>query len=81
MNGSFSKASRFSAGSTTYGYKSDLAGVTIGSDYAFGAGYAAGVSVSFGTGSEVKKTVQASRMKLITTESISTASGPTNTSI
>ena len=51
LNGSFSKASRFSAGSTTYGYKSDLAGVTIGSDYAFGNGYAAGVSVSFGTGS------------------------------
>ena len=51
LNGSFSKATRFSAGSTTYGYKSDLAGVTIGSDYAFGNGYATGVSVSFGTGS------------------------------
>lgn len=51
LNGSFSKASRFSAGSTNYGYKSDLAGVTIGSDYAFGNGYAAGVSVNFGTGS------------------------------
>lgn len=51
LNGSFSKANRFSAGSTTYGYKSDLAGVTIGSDYAFGNGYATGVSVSFGTGS------------------------------
>lgn len=51
LNGSFSKANRFSAGSTTYGYKSDLAGVTIGSDYVFGRYYAAGVSVSFGTGS------------------------------
>ena len=51
LNGSFSKATRFSAGSTTYGYKSDLAGVTIGSDYAFGNAYATGVSVSFGTGS------------------------------
>ncbi len=51
LNGSFSKASSFSAGSATYGYKSDLAGVTVGSDYAFGNGFAAGAAVSFGTGS------------------------------
>ena len=51
INGSFSKAGNYSAGLTDYGYKSDLSGVTVGSDYAFGNGYAAGLAVSFGKGS------------------------------
>lgn len=51
MNGFLSKTNDYSAGSTKFGYKSDLAGVTIGSDCSFGNGYAAGVSVAFGKGS------------------------------
>lgn len=51
INGSFSKAGNYSAGSINYGYKSDLTGVTVGGDYAFGNGYAAGLAVSFGKGS------------------------------
>jgi hypothetical protein len=51
LNGSFSKASGYKAGSSTYGYKSDLAGATIGADYAFGNGSAVGAAFSFGTGS------------------------------
>lgn len=51
INGSFSKAGNYSAGSTNYGYKSDLTGVTVGGDYTFGNGYAAGLAVSFGKGS------------------------------
>jgi hypothetical protein len=51
LNGSFSKAGRYQAATTTYGYKSDLAGATIGADYAFGNGAAVGGAFSFGTGS------------------------------
>jgi hypothetical protein len=51
LNGSFSKATRYHAGSESYGYKSDLAGVTIGADYALGNGLALGGAFSFGTGS------------------------------
>lgn len=51
LNGFLSKTNDYCAGSAKFGYKSDLAGVTIGSDYSFGNGYAAGVSVAFGKGS------------------------------
>jgi hypothetical protein len=51
LNGSFSKATRYQAGSSKYGFKSDLAGATIGADYAFGNGAAVGGAFSFGTGS------------------------------
>jgi hypothetical protein len=51
LNGSFSKASRYHAGSAKYGFKSDLAGATIGADYAVGNGLALGGAFSFGTGS------------------------------
>ena len=51
LNGSFSKASGYKAGSSSYGYKSDLAGATIGADYAFGNGVTAGAAFSIGTGS------------------------------
>lgn len=51
LNASFSKASGYKAGSSSYGYKSDLAGATIGADYAFGNGVAAGAAFSIGTGS------------------------------
>ena len=51
VNGSFSKASSLAAGSQSYGYKSDMSLITIGSDYAFGNGVAAGASVNFGKGS------------------------------
>lgn len=51
LNGSHSKAGNYSAGTIKYGYKSELGGVTIGSDYAFGNGYATGVAISFGKGS------------------------------
>ncbi len=46
-----SKASRYQAGSTNYGYKSDIGGATLGADYAFGNGMALGGAVSFGKGS------------------------------
>lgn len=51
LNGSFSKASGYKAGSSDYGYKSDLAGATIGADYAFGNGLTTGAAFSLGTGS------------------------------
>jgi hypothetical protein len=51
LNGSFSKATRYQAGSSKYGFKSDLAGATIGADYALGNGVALGGAFSFGTGS------------------------------
>ncbi|WP_301096832.1 autotransporter outer membrane beta-barrel domain-containing protein, partial [Turicimonas muris] len=51
IDGFFSKASDYSAGSTNYGYKSDLTGVTLGGDYAFGNGWAVGLAASFGDGS------------------------------
>lgn len=51
LNGSFSRAHDFSAGSTNFGYKSDLAGGTFGADYVFANGLAAGAALSFGTGS------------------------------
>ena len=38
-------------GSESYGYKSDMSLITIGSDYAFGNGLAAGAAVNFGKGS------------------------------
>jgi hypothetical protein len=50
LNGSFSRASSYQAGSTNYGYKSDIAGVTVGSGYAFGGGAALGAAASFGAG-------------------------------
>lgn len=51
INGSFSKATSLAAGSESYGYKSDMSLITIGSDYAFGNGLAAGAAVNFGKGS------------------------------
>lgn len=51
VNGSFSKASSLAAGSQSYGYKSDMSLITIGSDYAIGNGVAAGAAVNFGKGS------------------------------
>lgn len=51
VEGYFSKATRYEAGNTDYGFKSDLAGITVGSDYSFGNGVALGGAVSFGTGS------------------------------
>jgi hypothetical protein len=51
LNGSFAKASSYKAGSSTYGFKSDLAGATVGADYAAGNGLAAGAAFTFGTGS------------------------------
>ncbi len=50
LNSTFSKASSFDAGSSSYGYKSDIVGATIGTDYAFGNGVAAGAAFSIGTG-------------------------------
>jgi len=51
VEGYFSKATRYEAGNTDYGFKSDLAGITVGTDYSFGNGVALGGAVSFGTGS------------------------------
>lgn len=51
LSGMTSKASRYQAGSTNYGYKSDIGGATVGADYAFGNGAALGGAVSFGKGS------------------------------
>lgn len=51
LSGMTSKASRYQAGSTNYGYKSDIGGATLGADYAFGNGTALGGAVSFGKGS------------------------------
>lgn len=51
LNGTFSKASGYQAGTSNYGYKSDLAGATIGTDYAFGNGITTGLAFSVGTGS------------------------------
>lgn len=51
LNGSFAKTDSYSAGYTHYGYKSDMSGASIGGDYYFGNGIAAGLSFSFGKGS------------------------------
>lgn len=51
VNGLFSKANSYEAGSASYGYRADLAGITFGADYAFGNGAAAGAAVSLGKGS------------------------------
>lgn len=51
VNGLFSKANDYSAGSVNYGFKSDLAGVTFGGDFAFGNEAAIGLAVSLGKGS------------------------------
>lgn len=51
VNGSFSKARHYSAGSVEYGYRSDISGITVGSDYSFGNGLAAGLAANFGKGS------------------------------
>lgn len=51
VNGSFSKARHYSAGSVEYGYRSDISGITVESDYAFGNGLAAGLATNFGKGS------------------------------
>jgi len=51
LNGTFSKASSYGVGPTNYGYKSDLAGVTLGSDYSFGNGFTLGGAFSVGSGS------------------------------
>lgn len=50
LNGHASKASRYSAGNTRYGYKSEMAGATIGMDLAHGNGFTTGAALSFGTG-------------------------------
>lgn len=50
LNGHASKASRYSAGNTRYGYKSEMAGATIGMDWAHGNGFTTGAALSFGTG-------------------------------
>lgn len=51
LNGSVSRANDFSVGSINYGYKSDLAGASIGADYSLGNGSFVGAALSFGTGS------------------------------
>ena len=51
VNGMFSKANRYKAGTETFGYKSDLGGVTLGGDYSFENGYTLGLAGSFGKGS------------------------------
>lgn len=51
VNGRFSKADDYKAGNEKFGYKSDLAGITVGSDYSFGNGVALGLAASFGKGS------------------------------
>ncbi|MBU3827414.1 MAG: autotransporter domain-containing protein [Candidatus Anaerobiospirillum merdipullorum] len=50
INGNFAKADSYKAGSTSYGIKSDLAGVTLGTDYVFNSA-AFGLSLSLGSGS------------------------------
>ena len=51
LSGSFSRAHDFKAGSASYGFKSDLAGGTVGADWNFSSGVAVGAALSFGTGS------------------------------
>jgi hypothetical protein len=51
VTGSFSKASHYQAGNTSYGYKSDIAGAAVGGDYTLGNGAAVGLVFNFGTGS------------------------------
>lgn len=51
LSGSFSRAHDFKAGSASYGFKSDLAGGTVGADWNFSSGAAVGAALSFGTGS------------------------------
>lgn len=51
LSGSFSRAHDFKAGSASYGFKSDLAGGTVGADWNFSSGAAVGAAFSFGTGS------------------------------
>lgn len=51
LSGSFSRAHDFKAGSASYGFKSDLAGGTVGADWNFSSGATVGAAFSFGTGS------------------------------
>lgn len=51
LNGSFSRADNFKSGSTSYGFKSDLAGATFGADHSFSNNVVVGAALSFGTGS------------------------------
>lgn len=51
LNGTSSRAHGLEAGVTTYGFKSELAGLTLGGDYAFGNGVTAGAAFSAGSGS------------------------------
>lgn len=51
LSGSFNRAHDFKAGSASYGFKSDLAGGTVGADWNFSSGAAVGAAFSFGTGS------------------------------
>lgn len=50
VDGLFTRANSYEAGSSTYGYRADLAGVTFGADYAMGNGLAAGLALSLGKG-------------------------------
>ncbi len=50
IDGLFTRANSYEAGSSKYGYRADLAGVTFGADYAMGNGLAAGLAVSLGKG-------------------------------
>lgn len=50
VDGLFTRANSYEAGSSKYGYRADLAGVTFGADYAMGNGLAAGLAVSLGKG-------------------------------
>lgn len=51
LNGLFSQADDYSVGNTSYGFKSDLAGLTVGADHTFDNGLVAGAALSVGTGS------------------------------
>ncbi len=51
LSGAFSRAHDFKAGSSSYGFKSDLTGGTVGADWNFSSGVAVGAAFSFGTGS------------------------------
>ncbi len=51
LSGSFNRAHDFKAGPASYGFKSDLAGGTVGADWNFSSGAAVGAAFSFGTGS------------------------------
>ena len=62
VDGLFSRANSYEAGTSKYGYRGDLAGITLGSDYSFGNGLAAGAAFSVGKGS-VRSKGEASGIK------------------